>query len=271
MLNDVDKTTHMIDLISSEPSTRNILRLTRTWYDVRSEVHEMFNDVVDCQPGIKPEARRDSSNVMTVKDTKTKKKEKKNIAASMQELKITEQEEESDEDFHSLIETRWEITVEAFLHPVMAHSKAAPKNKPAAHIPEVIVAALALMASVTHGQPRLAREILEEAIRLRVDTTAQSSSPKASSSSLVGGTKAATEKDIFALITKVDVNNAMEIMYERAGILVANWTKEKKKKGEKAKGESGRERRKRAKEARKSGGTAGAQKLSELFRREISD
>ena len=88
-------------------------------------------------------------------------------------------------------------------------------------------AALAVLSSLTHGQARLARDVLEEAVHMRVDEGLDE------------------EKERHGVVRCEDVIVAVAIMYERAGVVPPKWTKPKSAKAK------GRERRKALKEMKK--------------------
>ena len=103
---------------------------------------------------------------------------------------------------------------------------APPKFKVAGKMwDEKVLFALSVLSSFTHGQSQLAKEFLEEAVKLRIDEG----------------------EDVSPQVQVVDVSTAVAIVYERAGVVPA---KMKNGKG------GGRERRKAIKEKKKTGGTA---------------
>ncbi|KAF1946067.1 hypothetical protein EJ02DRAFT_367836 [Clathrospora elynae] len=131
-------------------------------------------------------------------------------------------------DYETSIEQRWGITLEHFLP---GHMKP-PKFKTGGKIwDEPALATLAIFGSFTHGQARLAQEVLEEAVAMRVDED--------------------QGDDRDPVVRKQDVLNAITIVYERAGVLPAKLTKVKSEKARE------KEKRKAAKEKKKAGGKNG--------------
>jgi hypothetical protein len=105
-----------------------------------------------------------------------------------------------------LIEQRWGTTLEIFLPSEMKPDKNKTVSK---SLDPRAIATIGVLSSCTQGQPRLAREGLVEAVALRTDADQQDE----------------TEKD--PVVRTQDVAVAIEIMYERAGLLPVKITKVK--------------------------------------------
>ena len=69
------------------------------------------------------------------------------------------------------------------------------------------IAAIGVLASFTHGQSCLAQEFLKESVALRTDADLR------------------PETDADPVVRKQDVKVAIQMVYERAGVLPANITK----------------------------------------------
>lgn len=98
------------------------------------------------------------------------------------------------------IEQRWRTTYDHFLPDAMRPLKF--KISGAIWNPRTL-AALDIFSSFTHGQSRLAREFLEEAVKMRIED----------------------EEDAIPIVQFEDVVNAITIVYERAGVVPAKLTK----------------------------------------------
>ena len=123
------------------------------------------------------------------------------------------------------VERYWGITVKQFIPFSM---KAGPSTNLSQKLTSPTAFAIMILSSFTHGQSRLALEVLEEAIALRTqDEQGDNKDP--------------------ALQTQ-DVLNAIAIVYERADLIPANLTKVKSGKSKE------REKRKAAREKKKSAG-----------------
>jgi hypothetical protein len=97
-------------------------------------------------------------------------------------------------DFESHIEQRWGMTYDSFLSNPMKPAK----WKVGGMIwDEKVVAALNILSSLTHGQPILAKDFLEESIKMRLDD----------------------EMDRSPVVQYQDVANAVTIIYEHANII----------------------------------------------------
>jgi len=126
------------------------------------------------------------------------------------------------------IEERWAITIEHLLPSSMKPSSSKFSSK---SCDAPTLAALSLFSSFTHGQARLARNVLEDAVALRTEED--------------------QGDDKSPVVREQDVFNAITIVYERAGVLPAKLTKVKTEKARRKDG------RKAAKGKRKTanGGT----------------
>jgi nitric oxide reductase activation protein len=126
-----------------------------------------------------------------------------------------------------LIEHCWGVTLEDFLPAYMKPDKF--KITANALDPQVLCA-IGILSSFTHSQSRLAREVLVEAVALRTD--ADQGDPE----------------DKHPVVRKQDLAVAIEMVYERAGVLPAKITKVK---SEAAKG---KEKKKAARDKKKASG-----------------
>jgi hypothetical protein len=177
-LGEQEKCAHITSLNEQKPTTRNKLRITRSYKSVQADLQAL-----DSPP------QTDSTN------------------------------------HEASIEKRWGTTVEHFLPASLKHSKSRVSKQPC---DSQTLAAIDILSSFTQGQARLAREVLEEAVTLQT------------------GEDQGDDKD--PVVRKQDVLVAVQIEYERAGVIPAKFTKGK---SEKAKD---RERRKAAKGKKKAGG-----------------
>ncbi|RMZ74627.1 hypothetical protein GMOD_00003688 [Pyrenophora seminiperda CCB06] len=119
----------------------------------------------------------------------------KSVQADMDALSSSEPLSE-DTDYEITIEERWAVTIEHFLPSSMKLSS--PKSSSKTWDPAML-AALYLFSSCTHGQERLAREVLDEVIALRTEQDQ------------------GDDKD--PMVREQDVLNAIIMVYERAGVL----------------------------------------------------
>lgn len=126
-------------------------------------------------------------------------------------------------DLEALFEQRWTTSLDHLLTDAMKP----PKLKTSGTFWDPpVVAALSVLASFTPGQSRLAVEHLEEAVHLRVNDA----------------------DDISQVLQLGDVTNAISIIYERGGVILAKLTKEKSAKArEKERKKAVREKRKKRK------------------------
>jgi hypothetical protein len=131
------------------------------------------------------------------------------------------------EDF-AAVKQHWGITVKDF---IPASMKAGPGPNLGNRLADTsTVTAISILSSFTHGQSRLALQVLEEAIALRTeDDQGDNKDP---------------------ILQKQDVLNAIEIVYERADVIPANLTKAKSGKSKE------REKRKATKEKKKLGSSS---------------
>ncbi|EUC41786.1 hypothetical protein COCMIDRAFT_8540 [Bipolaris oryzae ATCC 44560] len=127
-------------------------------------------------------------------------------AITQQELDTTPA---STTDSETLIEERWDINLDAFLKQNTKHvaALATKSHLTSSSLSPSTVSALAVFSSMTLGQPRLASEVLSEAFVMRLDK------------------EEGEAKD--PVLREDDVKNAVEIVYERAGVVPAKLTKAK--------------------------------------------
>jgi hypothetical protein len=102
----------------------------------------------------------------------------------------------------ALIEQRWRLSLDHFLPDSMKPVKLKTSGK---FWDEQIVAALAVLSSLTPGQARLAAENLEEAVQIRITDGLE----------------------ISPVLRLTDVRNAVTLIYEHAGVIPAKLTKPK--------------------------------------------
>jgi hypothetical protein len=150
-----EKCAHITSLNEKKPTTRNILRVTRSWESVKN-------------------------------DLKVLEKTKSGQAATAFDLPGCE--------VH--IEQRWGMTYDHFLPENMKPVKVKLEGQVR---DENVLAALDVLSSFTHGQARLAREFLEECVKMRVEEG----------------------DDRSAMVQYQDIVNAVTMIYERAGIIPA--------------------------------------------------
>jgi hypothetical protein len=175
-LDEHGKCRHIESVNQLMPETRNKLRYTRHWPDVKHDI------AVERLPGSK--------------------------AAE------------------SLIEQRWATTVDHFLPASMKPAKVRPSPSANEFWDGTSVGAIAVLASTTPGQARLAAEHLVEAVKLRL----------------------AEGEDVSPVVHYQDVVDAARMIYEKAGVLPAKLTKVKSAKArEKEKKKALREKRKKGK------------------------
>ncbi|KAL5118542.1 hypothetical protein ACEQ8H_003557 [Pleosporales sp. CAS-2024a] len=130
----------------------------------------------------------------------------------------------SADDDEELVEQRWGISVEQFLPDSMKPAKVKRGGK---MWDERVLAGLAALSSFTHGQARLAKGFLTDAVRLRVEDG---------------------NEDQDGVVTLEDVVTAVTIVFEKAGVIKEKVTKQKsakarekeKKKARKEKGRKGK-------------------------------
>ncbi|KAJ4371605.1 hypothetical protein N0V83_004825 [Neocucurbitaria cava] len=104
----------------------------------------------------------------------------------------------------ALIDQRWRTTVEHFLPDALKPAKPKTSGK---FWDEQVVATLSVLSSFTHGQSRLAREFLEEAVSMRMERS--------------------VDDDKDSIVRGQDVIDAVALVYERAGVIPAKLTKHK--------------------------------------------
>ncbi|CAO2655999.1 Nn.00g048020.m01.CDS01 [Neocucurbitaria sp. VM-36] len=121
------------------------------------------------------------------------------------------------------IDQRWRTTIEHFLPDALKPNKVKTSGK---FWDGQVIAALSVLSSFTHGQSRLARDFLEEAVTMRVDNS-----------------EGDDEKS--SIVQTQDVLDAIALIYERAGVVPAKLTKHKSAKMKE------KERRKALKERKK--------------------
>ncbi|XP_014557642.1 hypothetical protein COCVIDRAFT_96668 [Bipolaris victoriae FI3] len=127
-------------------------------------------------------------------------------AINQQDLDITPA---STTDSDTLIQERWDTTLDAFLKQIAknATTLGMKSNVTSSSLTPSTVSALTVFSSMTLGQARLASEVLSEAFAMRMEKEE-------------GETKDPVLRDD-------DVKNAVEIVYERAGVVPAKLTKVK--------------------------------------------
>ncbi|USP81580.1 uncharacterized protein yc1106_08854 [Curvularia clavata] len=193
-LTDTEKRLHITFLSTLKPTTRNKLRITREYAAVRA-------DLLSIQ----------QSDLSTENKTTT--------------LSTAQHED--------LIQDRWGIPLEHFLRqvnipPAMKYPSYGTKAPctgssssaavTASSLTPATIAALAALASFSHGQAKLVGEVLSEAVAMRLERKDQ-------------------EKEMG--LREDDVGNAIEIVYERAGIVPVKLTAGKKTR-KRAKGRAAR-------------------------------
>jgi hypothetical protein len=168
--------------------------------------------------------REKCDHIMSLNELKPTSRNKLRIARQWQavidDLAAVEEEVFDSGESEALIEQRWRLSIDHFLPDSMRPAKLKTSGK---FWDEQIVSGLAVLSSLAPGQARLAVEFLEEAVHLRI-TDGVETSP---------------------LVRLVDVNNAVTIIYERAGVIPAKLTKPKSAKARE------KERRKALKEKTK--------------------
>jgi hypothetical protein len=157
-----------------------------------------------CQSWESLSEREKCDHIMSLHELKPTTRNKLRIVrqwqAALSELKAVESEQDIDTaECEALIEQRWRLNIERFLPDAMKPTKVKIAGKP---WDSKVVAALSVLSSLTPGQARLAAEVLEEAVQLRV-TDGHDTSP---------------------VVQLQDVVNAVTIVYERAGVIVAKLT-----------------------------------------------
>jgi hypothetical protein len=135
-----------------------------------------------------------------------------------------------------LIEACWDTTIEKFLPASMKPDKNKTVGK---SLDPQVLATIGVLSSFTHGQSRLAREVLVEAVALR--TQEDQTDP--------------ANKD--PVVWKKDVEIAIDMLYERAGLITLKITKPKT---EIAKG---KEARKAEREKKKAAGKGKGKKAGD--------
>jgi hypothetical protein len=132
-------------------------------------------------------------------------------------VKLEQQQELSDAPtstahHEALVQERWNVPLDLFLkqtakHPASSSAAAAKFHTSPSSLSSTTVATLAIFSSLTHGQARLAGEVLCEAVALRTkEDQGEAKDP---------------------VLRENDVRNAVEIVYERAGVVPVKLTKGK--------------------------------------------
>lgn len=183
-LTDTEKRLHITFLSTLKPTTRNKLRITREYAAVRG-------DLLSIQ-----------QSDLSIDNRSTK-------------LSVSQHED--------LIQDRWGIPLEHFLRLVNipsavkcpSYGTKTPSTSSSSSVAvtttsltPATIAGLALMASLSHGQAKLAAEVLSEAVVMRL------------------GGKDQEEKEL--RLREDDVGNAVEIVYERADVVPVKLTAGKK-------------------------------------------
>ncbi|KAF2036805.1 hypothetical protein EK21DRAFT_96008 [Setomelanomma holmii] len=130
----------------------------------------------------------------------------------------------------NVIEQRWRMTVDHFFPDAMKPGVSKIKTDGKVWDQRVI-AGLEILSSFTHGQARLAVEVLQEAVQMRMLNEAG--------------------VDSNSIVQLQDIVNAVNIVYERAGIIPAKVTKGKAGRGK------GKEKRKALRGGKKGQGGVG--------------
>ncbi|KAJ6198810.1 hypothetical protein J3E72DRAFT_187912 [Bipolaris maydis] len=134
-------------------------------------------------------------------------------------------------DHEALIQERWDITLDAFLKQITkyATTPATKSHMTSSSLSLSTISALSVISSMTLGQARLAREVLCEAIALRLEKSQDEAKEP--------------------VPCEEDVKNAVEMVYERAGVVPAKLTK--------VKGGKTKERKRAKGKGKSAGGSAG--------------
>jgi hypothetical protein len=168
--------------------------------------------------------REKCDHIMSLNELKPTSRNKLRIARQWQavidNLAAVEKQEIDSGECEVLIEQRWRLSIDHFLPDSMKPAKLKVIGK---FWDEQVVAGLAVLSSLTPGQARLAAEFLEDAVQLRITDGVE----------------------ISPVLRSTDVNNAVAIIYERAGVIPAKLTKPKSAKARE------KERRKALKEKTK--------------------
>jgi len=129
-------------------------------------------------------------------------------------------------EIEGLIEQRWDLSLDQFLPKALKPLKLKPEKNNNEFWDPPVVAAIAVLASLTPGQSRLAAGFLEEAVQMRIGDG----------------------DDVSTVVQLGDAVNAVTIIYERAGVVKEKLTKAKSGKArEREKKKAVRERRKKGK------------------------
>jgi hypothetical protein len=150
--------------------------------------------------------REKCDHIMGLNESKPTSRNKLRFARQWQAISddlaaVRDQETDSGE-CEALIEQRWRLSIDHFLPDNMKPAKLKTSGK---FWDEQVVAALAVLSSLIPGQARLAAEFLEEAVQMRI-TDGVETSP---------------------LLQLTDVDNAVTLIFEHAGVIPAKLTKPK--------------------------------------------
>jgi hypothetical protein len=181
--------------------------------------------------------REKCDHIMSLNESKPTSRNKLRFTRKWQavtdDLAAAEQQELDSGECEALIEQRWYLSLDRFLPDSMRPAKLKTSGK---FWDEQVVAALAVLSSLTPGQARLAAEFVEEAVQMRV-TDGVETSP---------------------LLRLADVHNAVTLIYEHAGVIPAKLTKPKSAKArEKERKKALREKTKGDAKAKSRGSSSG--------------
>lgn len=189
-LTDAEKCAHIIRLTTQDPTTRNILRITRPWSSVEIDIAALTS--ASTAPTADSPTDSDSTSASTSSTTSA------STAA----------------DTEATIEARWPTPLDTFLPP----SLKPPRLRPSGTFFSLpVLHSLSLLSSLTHGQARLARGVLEEAVAMRLEETRLD--------------ELGLEAERDAVVRVQDVLNAVTMVYEREGSVAARLTGKKSEKG----------------------------------------
>lgn len=217
-LSDHEKSQHILSLSVTKPSSRNKMRITRPY----AAVHAEMVAIKQCDISVASAAPLPSSVSVSVSAGE---QEQEGEGKGKSEAEPST----SNTPHETLIQDRWGISLDALLPPSMKPSTGKyTSTTHASALAPATLAALSLFASCTHGQPRLACEVLSEAVALRTEED--------------------QTEDRDPVLRMDDVLNALDMVYERAGVIPVKLTK----------GKSGKARKRAKGRARKSEGSGGA-------------
>lgn len=112
-------------------------------------------------------------------------------------------------EHETVIQERWDTTLDAFIKQIAKHAPtpATKSHITSSSLSSSTISALSVLSSMTLGQARLAGEVLCEAVAMRLEKDQDET------------------KD--PVPREDDVKNAVEIVFERAGVIPAKLTKVK--------------------------------------------